>query len=64
MDLVKYVFTIPGVNVFLSNRLCQDPKEGELMRIPQSNNLWKIQELCGLLTVYVDKLEETVEGPH
>lgn len=28
MDLVKYIFTIPGVTVFLSNRLCQDPVEG------------------------------------
>ena len=25
--LVEYVFTIPGVSVFLSNRLCQDPHE-------------------------------------
>ena len=28
MDLVEYVFTIPGVKLFLSNRLCQDPVEG------------------------------------
>ena len=26
-ELVEYVFTIPGVTVFLSNRLCQDPLE-------------------------------------
>ena len=28
MELVEYAFTIPGVIVFLSNRLCQDPLEG------------------------------------
>ena len=27
MELVQYSFTIPGVTVFLSNRLCQDPLE-------------------------------------
>ena len=27
VELVKYIFTIPGVSVFLSNRLCQDPLE-------------------------------------
>ncbi len=27
MDLVKYVFTIPGVSSFLSNKICQDPLE-------------------------------------
>lgn len=27
IDLVTYVFTIPGVKVFLSNRICQDPLE-------------------------------------
>ena len=27
MDLVKYIFTIPGVKSFLSNKLCQDPLE-------------------------------------
>ncbi len=27
MELVEYVFTIPGVTVFLSNRICQDPLE-------------------------------------
>ena len=27
VELVEYVFTIPGVSVFLSNRLCQDPLE-------------------------------------
>ena len=26
-ELVKFVFTIPGVSVFLSNRICQDPLE-------------------------------------
>ena len=27
VELVRYVFTIPGVTVFLSNCLCQDPLE-------------------------------------
>lgn len=27
IDLVKYVFTIPGVTSFLSQRICQDPLE-------------------------------------
>ena len=27
IDLVKYLFTIPDVKVFLSNRICQDPLE-------------------------------------
>ena len=27
LDLVKFVFTIPGVTVLLSNNLCQDPLE-------------------------------------
>lgn len=27
VGLVKYLFTIPGVDFFLSNRLCQDPLE-------------------------------------
>lgn len=27
MDLVKYIFTIPGVTSFLSNKICQDPLE-------------------------------------
>ena len=27
VELVKYVFTIPGVSAFLSNRICQDPIE-------------------------------------
>ena len=27
VELVKYVFTIPGVSLFLSNRICQDPVE-------------------------------------
>ncbi len=27
MELVEYIFTIPGVTVFLSNRVCQDPLE-------------------------------------
>ena len=27
MELVKYIFTIPGVKFFLSERLCQDPLE-------------------------------------
>ena len=27
IELVKYVFTIPGVKVFMTNRLCQDPLE-------------------------------------
>ena len=27
VELVEYVFTIHGVSVFLSNRLCQDPLE-------------------------------------
>lgn len=27
VELVEYVFTIPGVKVFLSNRICQDPLE-------------------------------------
>ena len=25
--MVEYIFTIPGVTVFLSNRICQDPLE-------------------------------------
>ena len=28
VELVKFVFTIPGVTVFLSGRICQDPLEG------------------------------------
>ncbi|KAL5503454.1 hypothetical protein EMCRGX_G010408 [Ephydatia muelleri] len=27
VELVQYAFTIPGVSVFLSNRVCQDPLE-------------------------------------
>lgn len=27
VELVKYIFTIPQVTVFLSNRICQDPLE-------------------------------------
>ena len=28
MDMVEYIFTkIPGVKIFLSNRICQDPLE-------------------------------------
>ena len=27
MELVKYVFTIPGVEIFYSNKLCQDDLE-------------------------------------
>ena len=27
VELVKYLFTIPGVTVFMSNRICQDPLE-------------------------------------
>jgi hypothetical protein len=27
MELLEYVFTIPGVSVFLSNSICQDPLE-------------------------------------
>ena len=27
VELARYVFTIPGVTVILSNRLCQDPLE-------------------------------------
>jgi hypothetical protein len=27
LDLVKHVFTIPGVTSFLSNKICQDPLE-------------------------------------
>jgi len=27
VGLVRYLFTIPGVNAFLSNRLCRDPLE-------------------------------------
>ena len=27
MELVKYLFTLPDVSLFLSNRLCQDPLE-------------------------------------
>ena len=28
VELVKFVFKIPGVTVFLSGRICQDPLEG------------------------------------
>ena len=27
VELVQYLFTVPGVSVFLSNRICQDPLE-------------------------------------
>ena len=27
MELLEFVFTIPDVSVFLSNRICQDPLE-------------------------------------
>ena len=27
VELVEYIFTIPGVTVFLSNHICQDPIE-------------------------------------
>ena len=27
VELVRFVFAIPGVTAFLSNRLCQDPLE-------------------------------------
>ena len=28
IEMVEYIFTIPGVSVFLSVRICQDPLEG------------------------------------
>ena len=27
IEMTEYIFTIPGVKVFLSNRICQDPLE-------------------------------------
>ena len=27
LELIPYIFSIPGVKVFLSERLCQDPLE-------------------------------------
>ena len=27
VELVEYLFTVPGVSVFLGNRVCQDPLE-------------------------------------
>ena len=27
VEMMEYIFTIPGVKVFLSNRICQDPLE-------------------------------------
>lgn len=27
IDMLEYIFTIPDVSVFLSNRICQDPLE-------------------------------------
>ena len=27
IDLVKYLFTVPGVKAFLKNRICQNPLE-------------------------------------
>ena len=30
VELVEYLFTVPGVTVFLSNRLCQDPLDNFL----------------------------------
>ena len=49
MDLVKYVFTIPGVHYFLSERLSQDPLEkffGCQRQRGGTNENPTIQEFC------------------
>ena len=56
VDQVQYLFTVPGVSVFLSNRLCQDiwrnfldnkGSVGELMRTPQWLNFFTTLKHCG-----------------
>ena len=49
VDLLKYVFTIPGVTVFLSERLCQDPLEkffGCQRQRGGTNENPTVQEFC------------------
>jgi len=49
VDLIKYVFTIPGVTVFLSERLCQDPLEkffGCQRQRGGTNENPTVQEFC------------------
>ena len=49
VDLIEYVFTIPGVTVFLSERLCQDPLEkffGCQRQRGGTNENPTVQEFC------------------
>ena len=39
VDLVEYIFTIPGVTVFLSNRICQDPLENFFGQVRQKGRV-------------------------
>ena len=41
IELVKYVFTIPGVTAFMTNRFCQDPLE---KFFGQQRQRWKVNE--------------------
>ena len=56
VDLVKYVLTIPGITVFLSERLCQDPLEkffgcqhqrGGTNENPTVQEFCRINSMCG-----------------
>ena len=42
--LVQFVFTIPGVNSFLSEKLCQDPLENFLAAKDNMVESMKIQQ--------------------
>ena len=55
VELIRYLFKVPGVKIFFSRTLCQDPLEnifecqrqrGVLMTILLSKNFSKTQALC------------------
>ena len=39
VELVEYLFSIPGVSVFLSNRICQDPLENFFGQVRQKGRV-------------------------
>ena len=41
IELVKFIFTIPGVSSFLSNRICQDPLENFFGQQRQRGRVYK-----------------------
>ena len=59
MELVEYIFTIPSVTAFLSNRVCQDPLENffgrprQRGRVNESSSVAKfLQNTQALRIVY------------